>query len=243
LEHEDLCCRVFDINFLIRAMFTEKVFFLSERNIWLSAWLLATSLSDLVMGLVISVKAFAINSFLDIDELSKLFYVNFSTSTGSDISLAVVMCIFLRRSRTGFQETDSMISMLITYTVNTCVIVAVDAMIAMITYIVMPNNLIFYGFYLLMSKLYVNAYLASLNARAKLRSGKEDIPSIRHSQISICRYAVENSSPIVEKGNGIDRLPIGTSMLSVPMATRYPHNTVDGLDSTIAYRDGASYAV
>ena len=58
-------------------------------------------------------------------------------------------------------RTDSMISMLMTYTVNTCVIVAwvvsithlnrllnlsrVDATVAMIMYIVMPNNLIFLG--------------------------------------------------------------------------------------------------
>jgi len=170
--------------------------------------------------------------------------VNFATSTGSDISLAVAMCIFLHRSRTGFQETDSTISMLMTYTVNSCVIVAVDATLAMIMYIVMPNNLIFLGFYILMSKLYVNAYLAFLNARAKIRSRKEDIPSVRHSQISICRYAVENSPPIVEKGNNIDRLPIGTSVLSVPMAARHPHNdTVDGHDLTTTYRDGPSCAV
>jgi len=131
-----------------------------------------------------------------------------------------------------------MLSMLMTYTVNTCVIVAVDATIAMIMYIVMPNNLIFLGFYILMSKLYANAYLAFLNARAKLRPRKEDKPSVRHSQISICRYAVENSPSIIEKGNNVGRLPINTSMLSVPMATRHPlNNTVDELDSTTAYRD------
>jgi len=137
-----------------------------------------------------------------------------------------------------------MISRLMTYTVNTCVIVAVDAAVAMIMYIVMPNNLIFLGFYILMSKLYVNAYLAFLNARAKLRSKKEDKPSVRHSQISICRYAVENSPSIIEKGNDIDRLPTNTSVLSMPMGTRHPHNdTVDGLDSTTAYRDEPSCAV
>lgn len=44
-------------------------------------------------------------------------------------------------------------------------------------------------------------YSSSLNARAKLRydRDREDVPSIRRSQISVCQYAVENSSPIIEK--------------------------------------------
>jgi len=229
------------LNFLIRTMFIERVFFLSERNIWLTSWLMATSLASLVVGVVISVKAFAINSFLDLTGLSDLLYLVFALGTGSDISLAMTMCIFLRRSRTGFQKTDSLISVLMSYTVNTCVVVAIDATLCLIMYILLPHFLIFLGFFLLISKLYLNAYLASLNARAKLRSDKdrEDVPSIRRSQISVCRYAVESSSPIVEKRSH-DRLQTGTSLLPVSMPTRHPHNDGLGSASTAAYRDGLS---
>lgn len=185
-------------NFAIRTMFIERVFFLSERNIWLTAWLMTTSLASLVVGIVVSIKSFAIDSFLDLSGLSVLFYLNFAMATGSDISLAMAMCIFLYRSRTGFQKTDSILTTLMLYTVNTCVVVAIDATLSLIMYILFPHTFIFLGFYLLISKLYLNAYLASLNGRGKLRPEREDIPSIRRSQISVCQYAVESPSPVVD---------------------------------------------
>lgn len=208
-------------NFIIRAMFMEKVFLLSDRNIWLTAWLMATSLGDLVVGLVITVKVFGISSFTELNNMSNLVYLTFALSTWSDISLAAALSFFLRRSKTGFEGTDSMISMLMAYTVNTGVIVAIDGTLGMITYITMPNNFIFLAFYLLLSKLYLNAYLASLNARAKLRFRNEHITSIRRSQISHCQYAVEDASPAIDKES---------SKLSVPMVTAHLVDTGQSMD-------------
>ncbi|RXW19111.1 hypothetical protein EST38_g6744 [Candolleomyces aberdarensis] len=165
-------------NFIIRSMFAHRIFRLSKGNIPITAWIMAISTADLVTGIVITVKALAIsfdssvlmlifanrfklNTYLELDSLSNLMYLTFAMGTGSDLSVAIVLCWLLRRSRTGFKKTDGMISVLMQYTVNTGLIVAIDAALGMIMYIVMPNNFIFLGFYLLLSKLYLNSYLAT----------------------------------------------------------------------------------
>ncbi|KAJ3511445.1 hypothetical protein NLJ89_g4092 [Agrocybe chaxingu] len=186
-------------NFLIRTMFAHRIFRLSKGNILLTAWVMAISFSDLVVGVTITVKAFGIPSFPDLDKLSGLMYTTFALGTGSDLSVAVALSWLLYRSQTGFRRTDSLIMMLMMYTVNTGMIVAIDASLGMILYIVMPNNFIFLGFYLLLSKLYLNSYLATLNARELLRGERNgEMVSIHLSQISQSRrYDVENSIPTI----------------------------------------------
>lgn len=171
-------------NFIIRTMFAHRVWMLSEENIWLTGLIMGVSTTDLVVGLIITVKAFQNTSFMDLQALSSLFYVSFAAGTGADLLVALSLCFYLWRSRTGFQRTDSLIQSLMTYTINTGLLVAIDAAAGMIAYAVMPHNFIFLGFYLLLSKLYLNSYLATLNAREGLRKNMDEPVSIHLSHIS-----------------------------------------------------------
>jgi len=160
-------------NFLVRTMFAQRIFRLSGGNIWLTVCVMVISLCDLVVGITITVKAFGIQSFPELDKLSTLMYMTFGFGTGSDLTVAIILSWILRKSRTGFRRTDSLIKVLMMYVVNTGMIVAIDASLGMILYAVMPNNFIFLAFYLLLSKLYLNAYLATLNAREYLRQSDD----------------------------------------------------------------------
>ncbi|KNZ78595.1 hypothetical protein J132_11165 [Termitomyces sp. J132] len=81
-------------------------------------------------------------------------------------------------------RTDDLVNTLMTYTVYTGLIVGIDAALGMIFYTVMPSNFIFLAFYLLLSKLYLNSYLAVLNARDGLRKDTDEPLSIHLSQIA-----------------------------------------------------------
>lgn len=182
-------------NFIIRTMFAQRIYRLSKGSILLTAWIMSISIADLVTGTIITIKAFQLKTYLELDSLSNLMYITFAFGTGSDLSVALALCWLLRTSRTGFRKTDSMIKVLMLYTVNTGLIVALDAAAGMLTYIFMPNNFIFLGFYLLLSKLYLNSYLATLNARQDLREQMSDPVSIHLSDISNSsrRFDVESS--------------------------------------------------
>ncbi|KAI0030552.1 hypothetical protein K488DRAFT_87669 [Vararia minispora EC-137] len=158
------------VDFMIRAMFARKIFQLSNHNYLLTGSLLATSTLDLVVGIIITVRAFAISSIQNLEPLHNLFYVDFAAGTGSDLYVAVVLCYYLARSRTGFNtRTDSIVNILMLYTINTGLLTAIDAALGLITALVMPHNFVFVAFYLQLSKLYTNAYLATLNNRESLR--------------------------------------------------------------------------
>lgn len=188
-------------NFIIRTMFAQRIYRLSKGSIILTAWIMSISIADLVTGTIITIKAFQLKTYLELDSLSNLMYITFAFGTGSDLSVALALCWLLRTSRTGFRKTDSMIKVLMLYTVNTGLIVAMDAAAGMLAYIFMPNNFIFLGFYLLLSKLYLNSYLATLNARQDLREQMSDPVSIHLSDISNSsrRFDVESSPNISEK--------------------------------------------
>ncbi|KAK0489890.1 hypothetical protein EDD18DRAFT_1187348 [Armillaria luteobubalina] len=181
-------------DFIIRSMFARRVYRLSSGNKAITLWIAAVSAMDLVCGIVITAKAFGISSYLQLDTLSALLYLNFAAGTTSDLSVALALCYYLYTSRTGFQRTDSLINILMAYTVNTGLVVAVDAMLGIVTYAAMPHNLIFLGFYLLLSKLYLNSYLASLNARQGLREMSNQPVSIQFTNFAQSSGRFTNAS-------------------------------------------------
>ncbi|KDQ53929.1 hypothetical protein JAAARDRAFT_38900 [Jaapia argillacea MUCL 33604] len=172
-------------DFVVRLMYARRILKLSK-SYALSGVVVAVTLLDLVCGLIITVKAFRVGTWSQLHSISSLFYINFAAGTAGDAYVAAVLSYFLHQSRTGFQRTDSLINVLTMYTINTGLLTAIDAAAGMITYIVMPNNFVFIAFYLNLSKLYVNSYLASLNAREGLRerSFNTGLVSIQLSKFS-----------------------------------------------------------
>ncbi|KAJ7723669.1 hypothetical protein B0H16DRAFT_1737112 [Mycena metata] len=170
-------------NFIVRSAFARRVYRLSNGNIPGTVWLVVLSTLDLTCGIIITAKAFTMKTFFQLISLSSLMYLNFAAGTAADLSVALALCYLLRGSRTGFERTDSLIRMLMKYAVNTGLIVAFDAAAGMLSFVFMPTNFIFLGFYLLLSKLYLNSYLAILNAGPKLRERLGDPKTIHLSRI------------------------------------------------------------
>ncbi|THH17924.1 hypothetical protein EW146_g2969 [Bondarzewia mesenterica] len=75
---------------------------------------------------VITAKAFSLSSFESLSSLTTLFYLNFAAGTSSDLYIALVLCYFLNKSRTGGfnSRTDSIITVLMMYTINTGLLTA-----------------------------------------------------------------------------------------------------------------------
>ncbi|PPQ90153.1 hypothetical protein CVT25_012464 [Psilocybe cyanescens] len=165
---------------------------------------------------------FKIETFPELQTIAPLMYLTFAVGTGSDLSLALALSWLLYGSRTGFRRTDSLIKVLTLYTVNTGMIVA-SAWIE--------------GFYLLLSKrknprliwltveltvqlfflVYVNAYLATLNAREALRD-QQDMVSMNLTSLSPSRMFsdIENISPtILEKTTGTSHTESGRMAISI----------------------------
>ncbi|PPR01628.1 hypothetical protein CVT24_005843 [Panaeolus cyanescens] len=148
--------------------------YLSNKNVWLTGAVWLISIVDLGISIAITVEAFGINTFIELDRYSSLIYATFGVGTGGDFLITVILCTLLYQRRTGFQRTDNLIRTLTLYTISTGMVVVIDSILCVSTYAAMPGNFIYLGFYLSYSKLHVNAYLATLNARKYRRAQHDD---------------------------------------------------------------------
>ncbi|KAG2358338.1 hypothetical protein BDR07DRAFT_288306 [Suillus spraguei] len=103
--------------------------------------------------------------FSDLIKFEWAIYLALGAITFADIVIASALCYFLATSRTGFSSTDSLITKLMVYSINTGCLTSVCSIAVIITCAVMPTNFIFLAIDFLLVKVYVNSYLALLNAR------------------------------------------------------------------------------
>ncbi|KAI0794377.1 hypothetical protein C8Q74DRAFT_1248388 [Fomes fomentarius] len=85
-----------------------------------------------------------------------------------DLMMTTVLIYFLHQNRTGVTRTDSMVDVIIMYTVSTGLIICIFNVLNVTFSLVWPNNLIYAGTSIVLTKLYSNTFLVSLNARQSL---------------------------------------------------------------------------
>ncbi|OAX30775.1 hypothetical protein K503DRAFT_172549, partial [Rhizopogon vinicolor AM-OR11-026] len=104
-------------------------------------------------------------------------YMSLGSSTSIDIIIASSLCYLLATSRTGFSSMDTFITKLMGYTVNTGILTSICSLASIITCAVMPNNFVYLGIEFLLAKLYINSYIALLNARYYLQPNSDVVDS------------------------------------------------------------------
>ncbi|KAJ6459111.1 hypothetical protein C8R47DRAFT_1081413 [Mycena vitilis] len=105
-----------------------------------------------------------------------------ATQAGADTAIAVSLCFVLFNHRSGFRRTNSLIYTLIMYAINRCVLTAGTALIALLMIALRPDSMIYIGPQFLISGLYTNALLASLNSRNRIQGdGVVDFNSVHLS--------------------------------------------------------------
>ncbi|KAJ8507439.1 hypothetical protein ONZ45_g10195 [Pleurotus djamor] len=87
----------------------------------------------------------------------------------SDVAIAAALCILLHGSRTGFRKTNTIVTQLIVYAINRCILTSVVAIIEVIVFALMPESLWFVAIDFVIGKLYANSLLATLNSRNAIR--------------------------------------------------------------------------
>lgn len=187
------------IGLVVELFFARRVWIMS-RNWVLTGVIIVLANVHFSLGIYFTVEAFLLAS---VKEFPKLIWVT-STGLGSaaaaDIIIAVSLCFYLTRSRTGFKRTDSLISALIAYSLTTGLVTSVIASVCVVTFAIMPTNFVWLSFFWILGKCYVNSFLAALNSRDYLREraiGHRDGSFLQLSQLhrSVTSYP-EFSTPM-----------------------------------------------
>ncbi|KAI0640896.1 hypothetical protein C8Q79DRAFT_1014742 [Trametes meyenii] len=89
--------------------------------------------------------------------------------TLADCIITGSLVYFLRGHKSGFNQLDSTLDKITYWAVNNGLLTSIVGIIVIVTFSVMPTNMVFLGVHLLLSKLYANSLLATLNFRQAQR--------------------------------------------------------------------------
>ncbi|TFK72630.1 hypothetical protein BDN72DRAFT_894613 [Pluteus cervinus] len=190
-------------DFIIRTMFAYRICIFNNNKAILPTWIMLLSLTSVASELFGRTEISIGSSSRFLQDLA---WLNLATAVVADLSITISLSYLLHRSRTGFRRTNSVIRLLIIYTVNTGGLVALGSLVILVACVTDGKNLIVYALFLALSKLYIISYLASLNAREAIRDRfQNDDPISINSQFLAREVGSHQSSP----GNGNDPTRLG----------------------------------
>ncbi|KAI0826671.1 hypothetical protein BC628DRAFT_1419151 [Trametes gibbosa] len=158
------------VSFMVRGMYIKGVWHLSHENPLLTGGLALLSVFDFACGIILTAKAANVNAG-NLDSLMVPLYLNFASSVVADACVAITLLYFLKGTRTGNARRDSSMGRVMLFAVNTGMLTAADAAVALATYAAMPHKYVFIMPFMVLSHFYTNALFASLNARTLGKHG------------------------------------------------------------------------
>ncbi|KAL7278338.1 hypothetical protein ACG7TL_008314 [Trametes sanguinea] len=149
---------------------------------------LVIMLSDFGWDIAGTVLVFHAKDLTEFSRSTWLVSVSSAHLVVGDTIIAATLIYVLRKSRTGFSRTDSVLDLLVIYTINSGLLITVSSLFTFTFALRDPNSLIWAGISIVGVKLYSNSALAMLNSRRHLSSrmmgafeaGSEDLVPRTH---------------------------------------------------------------
>ncbi|KAI5116215.1 hypothetical protein M0805_006766 [Coniferiporia weirii] len=181
---------------LVQSFFVMRIYRLSKKNIPLTGVSLALVIAQFTSTVVYYAKAYHFTQFAELETIFDVTRTINVITMCSDVFIAGVLVYLLQNSRTGFKRSETMINRLVAFAVNTGLITSINAVISLVTGIALPTTFVYILFYLMLSRLYMNSMLATLNSRLNLSGNLTDGSSgpVMNS-ISMNNISVNNNRP------------------------------------------------
>ncbi|KAG1793217.1 hypothetical protein EV424DRAFT_376411 [Suillus variegatus] len=138
---------------------------------------------------------YRVKFFEDLAKAMWSTYLSLGAATFIDIIITSSLCYLLATSRTGFSCTDSFITKLVGYTVSTGCLTSIFSVSIIITCAVMPTTFIFIGLQFLVTKIYVNSFIALLNARYYMQANAIVDPPQLYEHHGVYHQELHTSGP------------------------------------------------
>ncbi|KAJ7617239.1 hypothetical protein FB45DRAFT_933706, partial [Roridomyces roridus] len=160
---------------IVELFLTYRVYLLSNGNWILCSVIILLSLLFFVFELVAVVRMFQLQELALFYKFEWISSVGLACASTADALIAVSLCWYLMKTRTGIQtRTNSIVTRLMLYAINTGLLTSVVVLMDMICFLTMPDNLIHLSFNIMAGKLYSNSLLATLNFRDSIRKRNKD---------------------------------------------------------------------
>ncbi|KAJ7473493.1 hypothetical protein FB451DRAFT_292990 [Mycena latifolia] len=176
------------------------------KMVWVPVIISVFAVAALAGGLWTAVKVSIIKEFVHKPELHPSALLWFLSSCVADVLITISLVMTLSHRKTGFVATDSVIDKIIRTTIQTGLVTSIFSILDVICFMVFPHYAINFVWDLGLSKLYSNALLSTLNARAHLNSistsrpsGNGHVPHTAHNLVFEDMALVASTLPSMSK--------------------------------------------
>jgi len=150
---------------VVKTCFALRVWRFSGRNWFITTVIILLALGQLGLAITYTYKTFKLDHLSSLPDIKLLGTISLAVGTLTDVVTAITLCFCLRKFRTGQRHSDTLVNSLTIYAINTGVLSSAFSLGTLVTYWLMPTNLIFIGIYFVLCKLYAVSFLATLNTR------------------------------------------------------------------------------
>ncbi|KAJ6624831.1 hypothetical protein B0H10DRAFT_2212241 [Mycena sp. CBHHK59/15] len=179
----------------LTALFVQRLAFVYGDPRFTHAMQLSLVLSEFGCVLAYVAMSLRLHTFAELAELKALSITVNALAVASDVFIAASLVTLLRRSRTGFTRSDTMIKKLVAFAINTGVVTSVCASASLISILIAPNTFIYILFFFCMGRLYCNSLLATLNARKMIRGAADGVNTTSDNlSLSLREFQPKNTS-------------------------------------------------
>ncbi|TFK27563.1 hypothetical protein FA15DRAFT_701772 [Coprinopsis marcescibilis] len=185
---------------IVKCCFALRVWRFSHRNYLIAVPIFFLILAQSGLAVVYCVRGFQLNKLIYANQLRVIASVSLAAGMVTDVAIAVALCVLLRKLRTGFKKSDTLITTLTVYAINTGALTGAVALVTLIMYNISPNAFYFMSTYFTLGKLYAISLLCTLNTRRSIRgkgTDQQDPPSVNTSAARNTLFLV---SPTRSKG-------------------------------------------
>ncbi|KAF9459307.1 hypothetical protein BDZ94DRAFT_1048553 [Collybia nuda] len=159
--------------FAVHTFYTRRVYYMSQKNVPLTIVIVVLSLVHFGSHVFSTVEGF---QFLSDDQrwtyVPAYLSVSLFLAAVTDITIVASLTHYLRKNKSGMQNTDTIVNYLITHIVGNGILTTVVDILVLI-FAIVNRNMIYLAIYQVVANLYANSVLASLNSRRSLTRAGE----------------------------------------------------------------------
>ncbi|KAF8155550.1 hypothetical protein B0H34DRAFT_500080 [Crassisporium funariophilum] len=156
-------------SFVCQLFFLNRIWVFSHKNIAVVGFLLSLCITTVVLDILVTVQIISVPFVTEFGRRKGEIIAVFTTGAAADVLIAGFLCYYLRRDRSNFEATRSLVSKILQYTVATGLATSALAVGAVVAYFAQPEGFYFIAMHFSLGRMYTNALLATLNSRRQMR--------------------------------------------------------------------------
>ncbi|KAK7007778.1 hypothetical protein R3P38DRAFT_1620134 [Favolaschia claudopus] len=153
---------------MVRLFYAWRVYIISNKSLLLPSVIGSCSISAFIISAIYTQKGFAIKFFTLAEHLLIWAALALGIGAAADLLIAGTMIYYLSKNKTGFQNTNKAINMLVAYSLSTGALTCVFA-IGDVIATVAPASLVYALFFFILVRLHFLSFMSILNSRNHVR--------------------------------------------------------------------------